>query len=116
MESRTPGGNTPNIFANAFPDLRAGRENNGSVNVVNNLAKEFGLQKQNFDDDAKALVEVRAGQSASNMNPDEELRRLKLKFETWKKDYKVRLRETKARLHKLGHGEVDRNRRKWWRR
>ncbi|KAG6793885.1 hypothetical protein POTOM_003110 [Populus tomentosa] len=116
MESRTPGGNTPNIFANAFPDLRAGRENNGPVNVVNNLAKEFELQKQNFNDDAKALVEVRAGQSASNMNPDEELRRLKLKFETWKKDYKVRLRETKTRLHKLGHGEVDRNRRKWWRR
>ncbi|KAH8518531.1 hypothetical protein H0E87_000396 [Populus deltoides] len=116
MGSQTPGGNTPNIFANAFPDVRAGRENNGSVNVVNNLAKEFELQKQNFNDDAKALVEVRAGQSASNMNPDEELRRLKLKFETWKKDYKVRLRETKARLHKLGHGEVDRNRRKWWRR
>ncbi|KAJ6753689.1 MYOSIN-2 ISOFORM X1 [Salix purpurea] len=115
-ECRTPGGNTPNIFANAFPDLRAGRENNGPVNVVNNLAKEFELQKQCFDDEAKTLVEVRAGQSASNMNSDEELRRLKLKFEMWKKDYKVRLRETKARLHKLGHGEADRNRRKWWRR
>ncbi|KAB5521493.1 hypothetical protein DKX38_025812 [Salix brachista] len=115
-ECRTPGGNTPNVFANAFPDLRAGRENNGPVNVVNNLAKEFELQKQCFDDEAKTLVEVRAGQSASNMNSDEELRRLKLKFEMWKKDYKVRLRETKARLHKLGHGEADRNRRKWWRR
>jgi myosin-5 len=92
------------------------RENNGPVHAVSNLTKEFEQQKQNFDDNVKALVEVRAGQSASNMNPDEELRRLKLGFETWKKDYKVRLRETKARLHKLGHGEVDRNRRKWWRR
>nr|TKS18183.1 hypothetical protein D5086_0000006660 [Populus alba] len=115
-ESRTPGGNTPNVFANTFPDLRAVRENNGPVHAVSNLTKEFEQQKQNFDDNVKALVEVRAGQSASNMNPDEEIRRLKLRFETWKKDYKVRLRETKARLHKLGHGEVDRNRRKWWRR
>ncbi|KAJ6724404.1 MYOSIN-2 ISOFORM X1 [Salix viminalis] len=114
-ESRTPGWNTPNIFANTLPDLRAVRENNGPVHAVSNLTTEFELQKQNFDDDVKALVEVRAGQSASNMNSDEELRRLKLKFDTWKKDYKVRLRETKARLHKLGHGE-DRNRRKWWRR
>ncbi|CAK7327540.1 unnamed protein product [Dovyalis caffra] len=115
-ESRTPGGNTPNIFANALPDLRVGRENNGPVQVVNNLAKEFDLQRQSFDDDAKSIVGVRAGQSASNMNPDEELRRLKLRFETWKKGYKVRLRDAKTRLHKLGHGEVDRNRRKWWRR
>ncbi|XP_011029402.1 PREDICTED: myosin-2-like [Populus euphratica] len=115
-ESRTPGGNTPSIFANTFPDLRAVRENNGPLHAVSNLTREFEQQKQNFDDNVKALVEARAGQSASNMNPDEELRRLKLRFETWKKDYKVRLRETKVRLHKLGHGEVDRNRRKWWRR
>nr|DAD45890.1 TPA_asm: hypothetical protein HUJ06_004120 [Nelumbo nucifera] len=41
-------------------------------------------------------------------------RRLKLRFKTWKKEYKLKLRETKATLHKLGNSEVEKTRRKWW--
>ena len=106
MGSRTPGGNTPIC---AMPDVVGGRENG-----LSNLVKEFEQRKQTFDDDAKSLIDIRTAQPASNMNPDDELRRLKLRFETWKKDYKLRLKETKARLHKRGHPESDKARRKWW--
>ncbi|XVF70406.1 hypothetical protein PTKIN_Ptkin11bG0159000 [Pterospermum kingtungense] len=109
MESRTPGGSTPVLFSSAMPDVVGGRENG-----LNNLVKEFELRKQTFDDDAKSLIDIRGAQPASNMNPDDELRRLKQRFETWKKDYKMRLKETKARLHKRVHPESDKARRKWW--
>ncbi|GAV85356.1 LOW QUALITY PROTEIN: Myosin_head domain-containing protein [Cephalotus follicularis] len=108
MGSRTPGGSTPFKFSNAG----VGRETNGSLNAVSNLIKEFEQRRQSFDDDSKDLVEVKIGQSAPSMNPDEELRKLKLRFQTWKKEYKVRLRETKARIHKLP--EYEKSRRKWW--
>lgn len=101
---RTPVGSTPS-------KMSLGKENNGPVNAVNILAKEFEQRRQNFDNDAKALAEIKPVQPAST---DAELRNLKSRFETWKKDYKVRLRETKARLHKLGHGEIDRRSRRWW--
>ncbi|GMJ10224.1 ARABIDOPSIS THALIANA MYOSIN 1, myosin 2, ARABIDOPSIS THALIANA MYOSIN 4 [Hibiscus trionum] len=103
MGSRTPGMNTP-----------VGGRENGSLNAVGNLLKEFDQAKQAFDDDAKSLVEIRTPQPTSDVNPDDELRRLKGRFETWKKDFKMRLKETKARLHKRGHQESDKTRRKWW--
>lgn len=114
MGSRTPGGSTPMKFLNIVPDAGSGRESNGSLTAVNNLTKEFEQRRQNFDDDAKALVEIKTAQPASTVHPDLELRKLKMRFETWKKDYKARLRETKVRLNKLGQTEVDKTRRKWW--
>ncbi|GMI63685.1 ARABIDOPSIS THALIANA MYOSIN 1, myosin 2, ARABIDOPSIS THALIANA MYOSIN 4 [Hibiscus trionum] len=112
MGSRTTGGNTPVLFSNAMPDV-GGREN-GSLNALGNLLKEFEQRKQTFDADAKSLIDIKMPQSGSNTNPDNELRRLKLRFETWKKDYKLRLKEMKARLHKRGHPESVKARRKWW--
>ncbi|KAE8676979.1 Myosin-2 [Hibiscus syriacus] len=103
MGSRTPGVNTP-----------VGVRENGSLNAVGTLLKEFDQRKQAFDDDAKSLVETRTAQPASVVNPDDDLRRLKRRFEMWKKDFKMRLKETKTRLHKRGHQESDRTRRKWW--
>lgn len=109
MGSRTPGASTPAKFSSSHHD--GGRDTNGTLSAVSNLVKEFEQQRQTFDDDAKALVVVKPGQSAASVNSDEELRKLKLRFEMWKKEYKVRLRDTKTKLHKLGHSEV---RRKWW--
>lgn len=106
MGSRTPGASTP---LNG-----AGREANGSSNAVSSLVKEFEQRRQTFNDDAKALVEVKPGQSAANMNPEEDLRKLKHRFESWKKEYKARLRETKTKLHKIWHSEEEKRRRKWW--
>ncbi|KAK9268785.1 hypothetical protein L1049_000548 [Liquidambar formosana] len=107
------GGSTPIKFSNSI-SVGAGRETNGNLNAVSHLVKEFEQRIETFDNDAKSLVEIKSGQSGSFMNPDEELRKLKLRFEAWKKDYKVRLRETKTRLHKLGHSEGEKSRRNWW--
>ncbi|XP_039072232.1 myosin-2-like isoform X2 [Hibiscus syriacus] len=90
-----------------------GREN-GSLNALGNLLKEFEQRKQTFDADAISLIDIKMPQPGSNKNPEDELRRLKNRFETWKKDYKLRLNETKARIHKRGHPESDKVRRKWW--
>ncbi|KAI9070663.1 hypothetical protein K1719_047376 [Acacia pycnantha] len=91
--SRTPGGSTP----------------------INQQSDEgtSSRERQTFDCDARALLDAKSGQSAI-MNPDEEFRKLKHRFEGWKKEYKYRLRETKARLHKVGNSEGEKSRRRWW--
>ncbi|CAO2814085.1 unnamed protein product [Amaranthus hypochondriacus] len=92
------------------------RPMSASLSVISRLAEEFEQRKQVFGDDAKFLVEVKSGQVDASLNPDRELRRLKQIFETWKKDYGARLRETKVILHKLDNEESvgDKLRKKWW--
>lgn len=112
MGSRTPGGTTPVKYSNANA-VGTGRGSNGSLTAVDNLVKEFEQQKQTFNDDVKALVGVKPTVPLPN-SPDAELRKLKARFEAWKKDYKTKLRDAKVRLHKLAHSEVDKSRRTWW--
>lgn len=92
------------------------REMNAGLNVIGRLAEELEQRTQVFNDDAKFLVEVKSGQSEANLNPDRELRRLKQMFEAWKKDYNLRLRETKVVLHKLKNeeGSAEKAKKKWW--
>ncbi|KVH99137.1 IQ motif, EF-hand binding site-containing protein [Cynara cardunculus var. scolymus] len=76
------------------------REINGVVSdTLDNLNKEFEQKKQIFDEDAKAVTDVKPGRPPSTKQI-EEYRTLKRKFETWKKEYKHRLREAKSRLVK----------------
>ncbi|XP_020223619.1 myosin-2 isoform X2 [Cajanus cajan] len=103
---RTPGASTPLKYSSSLSEA------NGSLTSVSNLMREFDQRRQTFDNDARALVEVKTGQSA-NTNSIEELRKLKHRFEGWKSDYKVRLKETKTRLHKVGNSELDK-RKRWW--
>lgn len=105
---RTPGSSTPLKYSSSLSEVRAtARDTNGTLN---NLMKEFEQRRQTFDGDAKALLT--AGQSTNTNNSIEELRKIKHRFEGWKKEYKARLRETKARL--LKNSEMDKSRRKWW--
>ncbi|XP_077254052.1 myosin-2-like isoform X2 [Tasmannia lanceolata] len=113
VESRTPEGTPAKVYARPS-DVGPGRESGGGCNAVSHLVREFEQRKQAFDDNARFLVEVKSGQSASNMNPDEELQNLKLKFELWKKEYKVRLRETKTALQKIGKFDVEKRKKNWW--
>ncbi|KAK2408469.1 P-loop containing nucleoside triphosphate hydrolase superfamily protein [Trifolium repens] len=108
MESRTTDGSTPMKLSGSFSLSDAGRQANGTLTTVSNLMKEFEQRRQTFNDEVKALNEVKPGQSA-NTNSAEELRKLKQRFEGWKKQYKVRLRETKARL-----SENEKSRWTWW--
>ncbi|KAG7649158.1 IQ motif EF-hand binding site [Arabidopsis thaliana x Arabidopsis arenosa] len=88
------------------------------LSVISRLAEEFGQRAQVFGDDRKFLMEVKSGQVEANLNPDRELRRLKQMFETWKKDYGGRLRETKLILSKLGSeetgGSAEKVKMNWW--
>lgn len=83
--------------------LRTGNnrcETNGVVSdTLENLNREFERKKQIFDEDAKAVTDVKTGRPPSTKQI-EEYRNLKRKFETWKKEYKHRLREAKSRLVK----------------
>ncbi|RLN17818.1 myosin-1-like [Panicum miliaceum] len=95
----------------------AGREMNAGLSVINCLAEEFEQRSQVFADDATFIVEVKSGQADASLNPDMELRRLKQNFDSWKKDFGSRIRETKVILNKLGNGnESSPNsvKRKWW--
>ncbi|KAF6994689.1 hypothetical protein CFC21_011328 [Triticum aestivum] len=99
-----------------------GREMNASMSVIGRLAEELEQRSQVFADDAKFLVEVKSGQADASLNPDVELRRLKQNFDSWKKDFGSRIRETKVILNKLASGgggggnESSPNsaKRKWW--
>ncbi|KAL8127189.1 hypothetical protein AgCh_014199 [Apium graveolens] len=110
MQTQTPD-DTPIKITSSNSEFGAGRQYNGNRNAVSHLMKEFEQRKQTFDDEAKAIIEVKAGLSISG-NPDEELRSLKNKFETWMKDYKARLREAKTKLQKLPSAE--KRRRNLW--
>lgn len=99
-----------------FLDLSMGRGDlDAGRSVVSHLVKEFEHRRQVFNDDSSFLVEVKSGQTEASLNPEEELRKLKQRFDTWKKDFKSRLRETKLILQKLGNSDsAQRLRKNWW--
>ncbi|KAL6856068.1 hypothetical protein ACP4OV_018870 [Aristida adscensionis] len=105
---------TESRYNNHNPEVKVSTGNSDRrVNAVNHLAKEFEDRRQVFEDDAGFLVAVKSGQVGSNMNPDEELRKLKDRFSTWKKDYKSRLKETKVNLQKVANHD-EKSRKRWW--
>ncbi|RDY06773.1 Myosin-2, partial [Mucuna pruriens] len=108
---QTPGASTPLKYSTSLSEAGAGRDANGSLTSVSNLLREFEQRKQNFDDEARGLVGVKTSHSA-HANTVEELKKLKQRFEGWKKEYKARLKETKARLHKLGNSEMEKTRKR----
>lgn len=105
---QTPGASTPVRISNNGTETAPHK--NGTLNPINNLGMEFEQRKQNFDIEAQSITEVKSGSA----NPAEDVRRLKHRFEAWKKDFKLRLRETKAKAQRMGHSEAEKHRRKWW--
>ncbi|XP_039040318.1 myosin-1-like [Hibiscus syriacus] len=105
------------VNTNEVPESNGLRPMSAGLSVISRLAEEFEQRSQVFGDDAKFLVEVKSGQVDASLNPDRELRRLKQMFETWKKDYAGRLRETKLVLNKLGseEGALDKVKKFWGR-
>ncbi|KAG0602597.1 hypothetical protein M758_10G025900 [Ceratodon purpureus] len=104
-------------YASSQGEVAAGRS------YVTQMVREFDHRRQVFTDDVDFLVEVKSGQTQAHLNPEEELRKLKARFDGWKKDFKVRLRETKVVLSKLGNTdtttlerEKEKTRKKttWW--
>ncbi|KAI5078437.1 hypothetical protein GOP47_0006108 [Adiantum capillus-veneris] len=90
------------------PDGVARNELDPSRSALDHLGKELEHRTQVFNDDARFLVEVKSGQIAANFKPDEELQKLRQRFEVWKKDYKGRLKETKGRDGGVGNKAIPR--------
>ncbi|KAF6163282.1 hypothetical protein GIB67_025146 [Kingdonia uniflora] len=110
----TPESITPPKLRSRPSNVTQGRDSNEAFNAVSLVVKELDQRKQTFEDEARFLSEGRLGHPTSTMNPDEEYRKLKHRFEAWKKDYKVRLRETKMKIHKFGSADLDKSRKSWW--
>lgn len=84
--------------------------------VVDRLSKEFEQKKQNFDDDARAIIGTKSGHM-SYSKQIEEFKKIKDRFEMWKKEYKHQLRETRSKIVKgvNGEGASDkRGKQSWW--
>ncbi|XP_049384341.1 myosin-1-like [Solanum stenotomum] len=54
-----------------------------------------------------------SGEEGSALRPNDELQKLKIRFEAWKKDYKNKLREAKATMKQLGHSERGKGSKIW---
>ncbi|GFQ06239.1 myosin-2 [Phtheirospermum japonicum] len=103
LRPQTPVASNEARFLNNAIEVAA--EINGASNPVSPLVREFEQKKNNFDVEAHAIIDVKSGNEHS-VNIVEELRSLKQNFETWKKEFKVRLREAKAKANRLVHGTV----------
>ena len=123
-DASTNGTKSPDQFNNKYlqtgPEYGATRGDvDAARSVVSHLMREYDHRTQVFNDDADFLVEVKSGVTEANLNPEEELRKLKMRFDVWKKDFKARLRETKVVLSKLcaadsAEKEKERTRKTWW--
>lgn len=94
----------------------SGDATSATENPVDHLAKEFEQKTQDFDDDAKAVIETKSAQ-VSYSKQIEEFKSIKERFELWKKEYKYRLRDTRAKLVKGVNGEGSgdkRGKQSWW--
>ncbi|CAA0835985.1 Unknown protein [Striga hermonthica] len=66
------------------------------------------------EEDIDQTNEIELVQGCSILHPQEELRKLKLKFKSWKKDYKNKLKDTRAMLKKLESSKTARSEKTWW--
>ncbi|CAI9303676.1 unnamed protein product [Lactuca saligna] len=85
----------------------------GGGGVVDHLSKELDQKTHDFDDNAKAII----GQQQQQMpylKQMEEFKKVKDRFEIWKKEYKNRLKETRAKLVKGVNGEGGGTKQSWW--
>ena len=73
---------------------------------VGELKEEFDARSRVFDDDADFIVEVKEGVSAADLDPEFELHSLQNRFDSWKHDFKDRIKTTKATLKKLDKAEL----------
>ena len=91
------------------PETRDGarRRVPGDAAPVRALADELETRARVFEDDAEFIVEVREGTSEADLVPLDELKRLGLRFEAWKRDFKERMRETRAALRRADERDRD---------
>ena len=103
--SLAPSPGTPEEAPETRQSARRGREQDATP--VRALADELATRARVFEDDAEFIVEVREGEAEADLVPLDELKRLGLRFESWKRDFKERLRETRAALRRADERDRD---------
>ena len=79
------------IACNADRDMAHEADAAAARKYLSALSHELERKQALFEDDAAFVVEVKEGRSlAAAMDPDTELRTLKMRFLTFKRDFKVR--------------------------
>ncbi|CAI9760300.1 unnamed protein product [Fraxinus pennsylvanica] len=88
--------------------------NGSGPHIINNLTNHVIEQFEGvYDDDGDR---ARVATDQVKLNPGLELRKLKLRFTAWKKDFKIRLWEAETTFKKLGHLETEKGQTRWWER
>jgi len=86
-------------LASARREMSFGRA--GPQGAVAALSAEMSKKGHIFTDDAAFIREVHEGVSmAPNMDPDFEIKRLVVRYKTWNRDFKARLKATQHSLRK----------------
>ena len=105
--SLAPSPGTPEEARETRESRRPRGRTDAKMAPVRALADELATRARVFEDDAEFIVEVREGVAEADLVPLAELRRLGARFESWKRDYKERLRETRAVLRRADERDAD---------
>lgn len=85
--------------------------------TINGLTNEFAQRTESLLDNANSLMDMNSNQTDGSSTPQQDLKKLKITFDTWKKDFDSRLKETKVNVDKFGNdenGQDIRKKKKWW--
>ncbi|KAL0442826.1 UNVERIFIED_CONTAM: Myosin-2 [Sesamum latifolium] len=91
----------------------SGLPNGGTLDFSMNCIIHHQVDRQDLAH-SEDCTEIGQEQVCSKLHPQEELRKLKRRFKTWKNDYKNKLREAQATFKKLGNSETARSQKNWW--
>jgi myosin-5 len=105
--SLAPSPGTPEEVRETRENRRPRGRADAKMAPVRALADELATRARVFEDDAEFIVEVREGVAEADLVPLAELRRLGARFESWKRDFKERLRETRAVLRRADERDAD---------
>ncbi|XP_010316685.1 myosin-3-like isoform X2 [Solanum lycopersicum] len=85
----------------------------GRLNPKNKCNNHHVMDMVNHYQNFVVHDQCNTGEEASALRPNDELQKLKIRFEAWKKDYKNKLREAKATMKQLGHSERGKGSKIW---
>ena len=105
--SLAPSPGTPEETRETRENRRPRGREDAKMAPVRALADELATRARVFEDDAEFIVEVREGVAEADLVPLAELRRLGARFESWKRDFKERLRETRGVLRRADERDAD---------
>ncbi|KAG5622685.1 hypothetical protein H5410_007903 [Solanum commersonii] len=90
-----------------------GEQPSGRSNPKNKCNNHHVMDMVNHYQNFVVHDQCNSGEEGSVLRPNDELQKLKIRFEAWKKDCKNKLREAKATMKQLGHSERGKGSKIW---